>query len=116
VSGTTLPRLTDAERESLAVLAEEMGESLQDIGKMLRHGKLAVDRSVSPPVEYNNLRRLTSELGQVVAAVLIYQHVFRIVPGVLEAETRMKLRRVGQRLNSIDVGGLTAWLTHRNLM
>lgn len=59
--------LTPAEVERLAILTEEMGESLQVVGKMLRHGMEPVDQIHS--IRYNNRRDLAIELGQVQHAI-----------------------------------------------
>lgn len=59
--------LTDAEIERLAILAEEMGEAQQAIGKILRHGYESYN-----PDDSNgrtNRRELERELGDVVAAM-----------------------------------------------
>lgn len=59
-------RLTNAQVERLGLVAEEMGESLQEIGKILRHGYF----SSNPSVPSNtNLENLEVELGDVLAAI-----------------------------------------------
>ena len=59
--------LTDAEVERLAILAEEMGEAQQIIGKILRHGY----ESYNPVVDtgLTNRRMLEKELGHVQHAI-----------------------------------------------
>ena len=59
--------LTDAEVERLAILAEEMGEAQQIIGKFLRHGY----ESYNPVVDtgLTNRRMLEKELGHVQHAI-----------------------------------------------
>ena len=59
--------LTDAEHERLAILAEELGEAQQAIGKILRHGY----ESYNPVVDtgQTNRRDLERELGDIVFAV-----------------------------------------------
>lgn len=106
---TTLPHLTPAELESLAVLIEEAGEALQAAGKMMRHGKQATDLSVDPPVAYDNQADLEEELGQVIAAIIIYQFVFDRSDGLIERATTRKLDRIGQRLNHIDMAVARRW-------
>jgi NTP pyrophosphatase (non-canonical NTP hydrolase) len=61
--------LTPAEAERLALLAEEMGEALQAIGKVLRHGY----ESYHPdhPEGPSNRHALTREIGDVYAAVCL---------------------------------------------
>lgn len=59
--------LTPAELECLAVLAEECGEVIHIIGKILRHGYNSID-----PTKSNNLTNralLEAELGDVFAIV-----------------------------------------------
>jgi NTP pyrophosphatase (non-canonical NTP hydrolase) len=60
--------LTDAEVERLAILAEELGEALQCIGKILRHGY----ESYNPVVNTGrtNRRDLETELGDVLFAIM----------------------------------------------
>jgi NTP pyrophosphatase (non-canonical NTP hydrolase) len=62
-------QLTPAEAERLALLAEEMGEALQAIGKVLRHGY----ESYHPahPEGPSNRQALTREVGDVYAAVCL---------------------------------------------
>lgn len=60
-------RLTPAEAERLAYLAEEMGEALQAIGKVLRHGY----ESYNPdnPKAGSNRVQLAKELVDVAGAI-----------------------------------------------
>lgn len=62
-------QLTPAEAERLALLAEEMGEALQAIGKVLRYGY----ESYHPahPEGPSNRQALTREVGDVYAAVCL---------------------------------------------
>ena len=55
--------LSDAELERLAILSEEMGEALQVVGKILRHGY----ESANPLLEefISNTTLLEKELGHV---------------------------------------------------
>jgi NTP pyrophosphatase (non-canonical NTP hydrolase) len=59
--------LSLAQAERLAFAAEEMGEALQAIGKILRHGY----ESYNPVVDtgMTNRRELEQELGDVYAAI-----------------------------------------------
>jgi hypothetical protein len=59
--------LSDAEVERLGLLAEECGEAIQIIGKILRHGY----ESVNPYEEYNgtNRDRLTREIADILVAL-----------------------------------------------
>jgi len=60
--------LTDAELERLAILAEELGEAQQCIGKIIRHGY----ESYNPVVDTGrtNRRDLEQELGDVLFAIM----------------------------------------------
>lgn len=58
-------QLTPAEAERLALLMEEMGETQQAIGKVLRHGY----ESTHPDGGPTNRETLERELGDVKAAV-----------------------------------------------
>lgn len=51
-------KLTEGETERLSLLSEEMGEAIQAIGKILRHG-------YEPQAMYANRENLEIELGQV---------------------------------------------------
>lgn len=61
--------LSSAQTERLALLTEEMGESLQAIGKVLRHGYNAVD-PITRTI-YDNRKNLSMELGQVSHAMAL---------------------------------------------
>ncbi|MDD2748647.1 hypothetical protein [Acidithiobacillus thiooxidans] len=58
-------RLTPAEAERLALLAEECGEVVQAVGKILRHGY----ESVHPDGGPTNRESLTRECGDVYHAI-----------------------------------------------
>lgn len=58
--------LSDSELERLAILSEEMGEAIQVIGKIIRHGY----ESFSPyDVTYSNRMDLERELGHVLISI-----------------------------------------------
>ena len=59
--------LSAAEAERLALLAEEMGDAIQAIGKILRHGYA----SHHPESQQNNRDNLEHELGDVRFAMLL---------------------------------------------
>lgn len=59
--------LSPAEAERLALLAEEMGEAIQAIGKILRHGYESTHPNGGP----SNREALTREIGDVYATVCI---------------------------------------------
>lgn len=60
-------RLTHAQAERLAVLAEELGEAVQAIGKVLRHGY--EHRNPMIPDAPSNRQALMREIGDVLVAV-----------------------------------------------
>jgi NTP pyrophosphatase (non-canonical NTP hydrolase) len=60
-------QVTPKEAELLAILAEECGELVQAIGKVLRHGFM----SVHPVSEETNLANLEREMGDVRAAMIM---------------------------------------------
>lgn len=59
-------KLTDGQDERLSLLLEEMGEVIQCIGKIQRHGYDSYNPLVSGP---NNREALERELGDVQAAM-----------------------------------------------
>ena len=64
--------LTPAEAELLALLAEEMGEAIQCIGKILRHGYESVDPTWTGPEDHRaptNRENLEAELGDVMCTI-----------------------------------------------
>ena len=60
-------QLTHAQVERLALLAEEMGEAIQVIGKILRHGLMSCNPKDTE--EWTNKELLEKELGDVTFAV-----------------------------------------------
>lgn len=66
-------RLTPAEDEALALLAEECAEVIQAITKIQRHGFGSVDPSSHAPGKPTNREKLEEELGDVWAAFAILQ-------------------------------------------
>ncbi len=63
--------LTPAETERLAILAEEMGEAVQVIGKILRHGYES--RNPLNPESLTNREYLELEMGDVLAALFLME-------------------------------------------
>ena len=66
MSDANFNKLTPAQTERLALLSEELGEAIQVIGKILRHGY----ESYSPvdPKQETNKTALEQELGDVAFA------------------------------------------------
>ena len=84
--------LSDAELERLAFLAEEMGEALQCIGKIQRHGY----ESYNPVVDtgMTNRRELERELGDVHAAIQLLTGIGDICGNNMLARKAAKLKNV----------------------
>lgn len=61
--------LTPAEAERLAILSEEMGEAIQSIGKILRHGYESKNPDVADSL--TNRAMLEKELGHVRNSMLM---------------------------------------------
>lgn len=73
--------LSDAEAERLALLAEECGEVIHAIGKILRHGYWSVnpDEDDGP----DNRSELATELGHVRAAQVLMEKQLDIDPSAV---------------------------------
>lgn len=87
---------TDAERERLAILLEEMGEATQVIGKILRHGWEPTHNEI----KYNNRADLQAELGDVHAAVLRLCNANDVSYTAIHARAEKKLAVGGTLLRS----------------
>lgn len=83
--------LTPAEQERLAVLLEEMGEAVQVIGKILRHGWTPTDYAAQPPRPYDNRADLERELGDVRAAMIRLCSADDLSKSVIHARANAKL-------------------------
>jgi NTP pyrophosphatase (non-canonical NTP hydrolase) len=82
--------VSPASTERLAILAEEMGEALQIIGKILRHGWYATHPD-EPATPNNEL--LEREMGDVMAAVRLHTLSGDLNPGQIFHHTKTKLRK-----------------------
>lgn len=87
--------LSPAEVERLACLAEEMGEVIQVIGKILRHGYA----STHPNGGATNRELLQKELGDVKWAVHFLYQNNDVVKGVVQAHSEGKAESVKQYLH-----------------
>lgn len=67
--GRHFNNLTPAQAERLALLAEECGEAIQAIGKILRHGYESTDPTSRAEYPETNRRTLAKEVGDIFAAV-----------------------------------------------
>lgn len=92
-------RLTPAAAEALALLAEECGETLQVIGKTLRHGLYSTHPDGGP----DNRGLLEQEVGDVKAAVEILVRLGILRADNIDAARLAKLARVGRYLHHIDL-------------
>lgn len=89
-------QLKAAEAERLALLAEEMAEVQQVIGKILRHGY----ESYHPKnKEDTNRDLLEKELGDVMAALLLMTDAEDVYAVVIDTYKKDKLKRVGKYLH-----------------
>lgn len=89
--------LSDAEAERLALLAEELGEAVQAIGKVLRHGYDSYHPDF--PQGDNNRERLEKELGDVQAAITLMVIAGDLKSSRMESAISSKLDRVHQYLH-----------------
>ena len=62
-------QLTAAEDERLALLLEELGESIHIIGKIQRHGYEGSNPNFPSSYDLTNRKRLVEELGDVLVAI-----------------------------------------------
>lgn len=83
------------ETELLALLAEECGETMQAIGKALRHGL----HSRHPETGVPNRIAINREAGDILAALDLLKRAGVLVPALLDGHRREKLRRVRQYLH-----------------
>ena len=88
--------LSDAERERLAFLLEEMGEAQQIIGKILRHGYESFNPLITPELADTNRQLLEKELGDVVAAITLVSTADDVSSRQINLHCAAKLKRVWQ--------------------
>jgi NTP pyrophosphatase (non-canonical NTP hydrolase) len=88
--------LSHAETERLALLLEELGESQQAIGKILRHGYESVNPlHAGPP----NRAALEREIGDVLAALDLMVDAGDLKRSLIETARRKKHERVEKYLH-----------------
>jgi NTP pyrophosphatase (non-canonical NTP hydrolase) len=92
--------LTPAETELLALLAEECGEVVHVIGKILRHG-IANYHPADPMT--SNRKLLEKELGDVDCAVGLLREADIISQSRIAAASKAKRESVGQYLHHFAV-------------
>lgn len=91
--GEHFNRLTPAEAERLALLSEELGEAVQAIGKILRHGYRSWDPTLPARHRKTNRQDLEDELGDVQAAVLMMTRAGDLCGSEIFAAAQRKLER-----------------------
>lgn len=87
-------RLTPAEDERLAMLLEELGESIQVIGKIQRHGYESFDPTKADPP--TNRHMLEKELGDVFAIVELLVTAGDLDGGRIRGRVYPKLRKLAR--------------------
>jgi NTP pyrophosphatase (non-canonical NTP hydrolase) len=95
---TSFNKLTPAQAERLALLAEECGECIQAIGKILRHGYESVDPMASEHAPTNR-QSLERELGDVLAAIAMLDERRDISPSATWKRRNEKLDSIGHWLH-----------------
>ena len=93
-------KLTPAEAERIALLAEECGEVIQVIGKILRHGKESYHPEDS--THTTNREHLQRELGDVLAAISLLQDSHDLDPIMVDFWRDTKINKVKQYLHHQD--------------
>ena len=88
--------LTPAQAERLALLAEEAGETVQAIGKILRHGMDSDNRGQMPNTNRVNL---AAEIGDFFAAVTLLVDAGDLSRSLIDAAMEAKLERIGPHLH-----------------
>jgi hypothetical protein len=92
-------KLTPAMAERLALLAEELGEAQQVIGKILRHGAYSKHPDGGPP----NIELLERELGDIQAAISLMVLRGDMNSGRIGNHCLGKQRRMQRYLHHNDV-------------
>ena len=87
--------LSNAEAERLALIAEEAGEVVQAVTKILRHGY----ESYHPNSRLNNREDLESEIGDFEAAVDLLQRKGDVSKIAIRDHKKDKLERVKEFLH-----------------
>jgi NTP pyrophosphatase (non-canonical NTP hydrolase) len=92
-------KLTPAEAEILAIVSEEAGEVVQAVGKIARHGLESV-----PPAGFpTNRQQLTTELGDIQAAIIMLINNQMIDQDALTAARESKLKNISKYLHHAEV-------------
>lgn len=94
---TRYSRLTDAQIERLAILAEECAEVQQMIGKILRHG--LDDFRPLDKTKTINRKNLWKEMGHVLAAIDLLTRNFDVSVDGIEESRKAKLKSIERWLH-----------------
>ena len=93
-------RLRPEQTEALALLAEECGEVVQIVGKILRHGLNSYHPDAGhPDANLSNREMLACEVSDLRAAVEIAERVGILFEHELRTRKDEKLARVGRYLH-----------------
>ena len=95
-------RLTPAQAERLALLAEECGELVQAIGKVLRHGLDSTNPLVPAGCGRSNRGQLEKEMGDVRAAMIMLCEAGDTDKAAVHSLADKKLREVRQWLHHAE--------------
>lgn len=96
--GTTVPpNLSPAQFERLSLLSEELGEAVQAVGKILRHGLNSTNPDGNPYV--TNAMALELELGDILAAVELLCVSGDLFRKSIELRVPAKLKKVRRYLH-----------------
>ena len=99
-------KLTDAETERLDLLTEELGEVLQAIGKIKRHGYSSYNPRL--PDTGSNRDQLEKELGDVLYIIYLMANNGDITDDSINIRARDKSLCIGKYLHhneAIPIGG-----------
>jgi NTP pyrophosphatase (non-canonical NTP hydrolase) len=102
---THFNKLTPAQAERLAILAEECGEIIQVVGKILRHGYDS--HNPYAPVKVTNRELLERELGDVLVAFGLLADRKDISSEVVSKRCDIKEERIKEFLHHQE------WLTDK---
>lgn len=91
--------LTESELELLACLAEECGEVIHIVGKILRHGY----DSYHPDTGDNNRELLHKEVGDVLAIVDLMDRVGNLNKYNIAYHKSNKLCKIGEYIHHVEV-------------
>lgn len=91
-------KLSDAEEERLAIHLEESGESLQEIGKIFRHGYDCWNPF--DPDKVTNRMRLTKEIADLAIAAQLMMEAGDIDAETLTSCIRIKLKKMRKYIRS----------------